>query len=74
MRAFVDNCEFKDQSYRGLKTENIINKFFEKRQKKGQGSVQISEFADLNLFIYIVIRDSKLLELRDKIEHTGPSS
>ena len=67
MRTFVDNCEFKDGMYRGLQTENMINKFFEERKKSGpQGSV--SEFADLNLFIYIVIRDSKLLELREKIE------
>lgn len=41
----------------------MVHKYFEERQK---GS--ISEFADLNLFIYIVIRDSKLLELREKIE------
>ena len=52
-----------------MQTEHMINKFFEERNKSGvQGN--ISEFADLNLFIYIVIRDSKLLELREKIEHS----
>ena len=32
------------------------------------GSKSMTEFADLNLFIYIVFRDAKLLELRDSIE------
>lgn len=51
----------------------MINKFFEERNKKGaREGGSISEFADLNLLIYIVIRDSKLLELREKIEHSMP--
>lgn len=55
--------------YRGLQTENIITKFFEERKRSiAEGLASVSEFADLNLFIYIVIRDSKLLELREKIE------
>ena len=57
--------------YRGLQTENIVHKYFEERKKAG-ASGGISEFADLNLFIYIVIRDSKLLEMREKIEQTVP--
>ena len=58
--------------YRGLQTENMIIKFFQERQKNRLTQGSVSEFADLNLFIYIVIRDSKLLELREKIEQAMP--
>ena len=43
-----------------------------KSQEQGKANPKINleadRLADLNLFIYIVIRDEKLLQLRDKIE------
>ena len=77
MRAFVNNCEFKDAQYRGLQTESMVEQYFQSKQQaealedEGSGQPQRSrqpDMADLNLFIYIVIRDEKLLQLRDKIE------
>lgn len=53
----------------------MVHQYFEtrkKHEKDGQAASMISEYADLNFFIYIVIRDSKLLELREKIEHSPP--
>jgi hypothetical protein len=30
-RSFVENCEFKEQQFRGLKTDEMITRFFEQR-------------------------------------------
>lgn len=59
-RSFVENCEFKDQQYRGLPTDEMVQEFF----NRARGN----EAAELNLCIYVLIRDNKLLELRQKFE------
>ena len=61
-RSFVDNCEFKDQSFKGLDTEAMVEEFFARK------AAAQNEFAQLNLFIYVILRDSKLMELRPKLE------
>jgi hypothetical protein len=51
--------EFKDKSYRGYDTELLVKQFM--------GS-QNSEHAKLNMAIYVLVRDARLLELRPKLE------
>lgn len=66
-RAFVDNCEFKDQQFRGLLTEEMVHEFFAAMGAARQSN-SVNEFAELNLCIYVLIRDSKLIELRSRLE------
>ena len=33
VRAFVNNCEFKEAQYRGLQTENMVEQYFESKQQ-----------------------------------------
>lgn len=69
-RSFVENCEFKEQQYRGLKTDLMVAKFFEQRAlvKRGESEKASDDFSELNLCIYVLIRDNKLLELRQRFE------
>ena len=63
---------FFEQQKRAASHENKHVREEEKGEVKVEASVTtISEFAELNLFIYVIIRDSKLIELREKIEHSA---
>ena len=63
--SFVDNLEFKDKSYRGYTTEQLVHDFLQKTE---------SESAQLNMAIYVLVRDAKLLELRSKLEQPGQTN
>lgn len=70
-RSFVENCEFKEQQFRGLKTDEMITRFFKQQAQLKQEKIEKSsndDFAELNLCIYVLIRDNKLLELRQRFE------
>lgn len=60
-RAFVDGIEFKGGDYQAIGTEELISYHL------GQPR---SATKDLNLMMYVLTRDSKLLQLRDKLEET----
>lgn len=77
VRGFVDGCEFKEGQYRGLQTESMVEQYFlAQEQQAAEEDGDPSQprrrrqhsMSDLNLLVYIVIRDEKLLQLRDKIE------
>lgn len=59
-RTFVETCEFKDAQFCGLDTEGMVRAFFDQRSH----SAEENPFAILNLVIYVIERDAKLLELR----------
>jgi hypothetical protein len=58
-KTFVDCIEFKNNQWQAVPSESVAS---EHRPDGGQ--------SDVNLLIYVLIRDSKLLELRDKLEQT----
>ena len=59
--SFVDNLEFKERSYRGYATEKLLTRFL---------SEEKTEAAKLNMAIYVLVRDARLLELRPKLEQS----
>ena len=55
-RAFIESIEFKNNEWQNVNSASIISGY------------ESSPETDINLLIYILIRDHKLLELREKLE------
>lgn len=60
-RTFVEGIEFKMSEYQSVDTQSIISYHL---------SLPRSDARDANLVIYVLTRDSKLLQLREKLEET----
>jgi len=60
-RTFVEGIEFKGGEYQSVETQSIITYHL---------GMARSDVRDMNLMIYVLLRDNKLLQLRDKLEET----
>ena len=60
-RTFVEGIEFRGSEYQAVDTQSIVNYHL---------NLLRSDIKDTNLVIYVLTRDSKLLQLREKLEET----